>query len=155
MPPGAPRWIIVEQKVGDPPTSAATWWQVGIFCVFSCIACAWDSSLPTNVRRSDPQNTFYFLTSKSHPRDLWPLRHLIRVMRRRDLTKKTKTFWEHLKRPLLETCDLWDIWSKTLKVMKRHDTTDKDIQRTQLQIHVKLLSFQTVENLEFMTIIVT
>ena len=25
---------------------------------------------------------------KSHPRDLWPLRHLFRVMRRHDLTKK-------------------------------------------------------------------
>ena len=28
--------------------------------------------------------------SKSDPRDLWPLRHLIRVMRRHDLTKKRR-----------------------------------------------------------------
>ena len=28
--------------------------------------------------------------SKSDPRDLWPLRHLIREMRRHDLTKKDK-----------------------------------------------------------------
>ena len=31
---------------------------------------------------------FYFCNKKSNPRDLWPLRHLIRVMRRHDLTKK-------------------------------------------------------------------
>ena len=52
----------------------------------------------------------------TNPRDLWLLRHLIKVMRRHDMINK-----------------------------------DKDIQRTQLQIRwnwsVKLLSFQTVENL--------
>ena len=75
--------------------------------------------------------------SRSNPRDLWPLRHLIRVMRRQDLTKKlimTKTNtkkrqWEiHLEskykdkdkdndkdkyiestfRAILVTCDIWD-----------------------------------------------
>ena len=61
------------------------------------------------------------------PRDLWPLRHLIRVMSRHDLTKKktmtktktktktmtkTNTFREHLQWVILETCDLWDIWSE-------------------------------------------
>ena len=56
---------------------------------------------------------------KNHPRDLWPLRHLFRVMRKHDLTKKltktntktmtkTKTFWEHLPRAILETCGIWD-----------------------------------------------
>ena len=58
---------------------------------------------------------------KSNPRDLSPLRHLITVMRRQDLTKKkiktktktktktmtkTITFREHLQRAILETCDL-------------------------------------------------
>ena len=33
---------------------------------------------------------FYFWHTKSAPRDLWPLRHLIRVMRRHDLT----IFWQ-------------------------------------------------------------
>ena len=69
--------------------------------------------------------------SKSDPGDLWPLRHLFRVMRRHNMTKKltktntktktmtmtmtktmtmteTKTFWEHLLRAILETCDIWD-----------------------------------------------
>ena len=61
--------------------------------------------------------------SKSDPRDLWPLRHLIRVMRRHDLTKtkkmtktntktmtntNTNTFREHLQRANLVTCDMWD-----------------------------------------------
>ena len=31
---------------------------------------------------------FYFWHTKSNPRDLWVLRHLIRVMRRHDLTEK-------------------------------------------------------------------
>ena len=34
---------------------------------------------------------FWFLTLKSNPRDLWPLRLLIRVMRRHDLTQKYLT----------------------------------------------------------------
>ena len=66
-------------------------------------------------------------TLKRDPRDLWPLRHLIRVMRRHDLTKKktmtktntktktmtkSNTFREHLQWAILETCDLWDIWSE-------------------------------------------
>ena len=58
---------------------------------------------------------------KSNPRDLWPLRHLFRVMRRQDMTKKitksktntktmTYTFREHPQRAL-ETCDLrLDTW---------------------------------------------
>ena len=35
---------------------------------------------------------FYFWHTKSDPRDLWPLRHLIRVMRRHDLTAKFELF---------------------------------------------------------------
>ena len=49
------------------------------------------------------------------PRHLWPLRLLIRAMRRYDLTnkktmKKTKTMTieEHPRRAILETCDPWD-----------------------------------------------
>ena len=56
---------------------------------------------------------------KSNPRDLWPLRHLIRVMRRHDLTKKktktktktktmTNTFKRHLQMTILER--LWNCW---------------------------------------------
>ena len=63
--------------------------------------------------------------SKSNPRDLRPLRHLIRVMRRHDLTNKktmiktktmtktntiTKTFRKRPQRTTLETCNLSDIW---------------------------------------------
>ena len=65
--------------------------------------------------------------SKSDPRDLWPLRHLIRMMRRHDLTKKSQwqrqiqrqrqwhkinTFREHLQRAVPQTCDLCDIWQE-------------------------------------------
>ena len=39
---------------------------------------------------------FYFWNTKSDPRDLWPLRHLMRVMRRHDLTKKIELFWNFL-----------------------------------------------------------
>ena len=68
-------------------------------------------------------------SSESDPRDLWPLRHFIRVMRGHGLTnnktmtktnKKTKTMTKtktntvrkHLQIETLETCDLWDIWSE-------------------------------------------
>ena len=78
---------------------------------------------------------------KSNPRDLWPLRHLFRVMRRHDMTKKIdkdkykdkdndkdkeKTFWEHLLRAILETCDLWDICSEWLEDMTWPKTLKKD-----------------------------
>jgi len=81
-----------------------------------CLSLAW---APLTIR--------VFTTLQSDPRDLWPLRHLIRVMKGHDLTNKktmtntntwtmtmtkTNTFWEHLQRATLETCDLWDIWSE-------------------------------------------
>ena len=63
---------------------------------------------------------FYFWDTKSDPRDVWPLRHLIRVMRRHDLTKKylhtyplsyphicTSTR-EHPKGAIICICDIWD-----------------------------------------------
>ena len=54
----------------------------------------------------------------SNPRDLWPLRYLIRVARRNFLTKKTltktNTFKEHLQRAIPEACDDWDIWSNLI-----------------------------------------
>ena len=55
--------------------------------------------------------------SKSDPRDLWALRHLIRVMRGHDLTKrntmtkantKTKTITKTMTKTIPETCDIWD-----------------------------------------------
>ena len=77
--------------------------------------------------RLTPLTIRVFTTLQSDPRDLWPLRHVIRVMKGHDLTNKktmtntntktmtmtkTNTFWEHLQRATLETCDLWDIWSE-------------------------------------------
>ena len=59
-------------------------------------------------------------SSKCNPRDFWPLRHLIRVMRVHDMTKKRQwqrqiqRQWqrqihkEHLQRAILVTCDIWD-----------------------------------------------
>ena len=59
--------------------------------------------------------------SKSDRRDLWPLRHLINVIRTHDLTKKRETMtktkkmtktktntFKHLQRAILWTCDFWD-----------------------------------------------
>ena len=80
------------------------------------------------------------LTEPRDPRDLWRLRHLIRVMRRHDRTKKktmtttktmtkTNTFREHLQWVILETCDLWDIWSEWWGDMtqpKKNNDKDKD-----------------------------
>ena len=104
----------------------------------------WDSSIPTPVTTSLTTRTFYFLTSKSDPRDLWPLRHMIRVIMRHDLTKrnimtktntktktmtKTNTFREHLQRAILETFDLWDIrseWWGDMAWPKKDNDKDKD-----------------------------
>ena len=55
--------------------------------------------------------------TKSDPRDLWPLRHLIRVMRGHDLTNKnkmtktntkTKTMTATVIKTIPKTCDIWD-----------------------------------------------
>ena len=101
-------------------------------CFLAVQTRVWDSSIPTPCT-SLITRSFYFLTSKSDPRDLWPLRHMIRVMMRHDLTNKktmtktntktktmtmtmtmtnTNTFGEHIQRVILETCDFWDIWSE-------------------------------------------
>ena len=63
---------------------------------------------------------------KNNPRDLWPLRHLFRVMKRHDLTKKylptyipthlptwlptylCTSIREHPKGAIIGTCDIWD-----------------------------------------------
>ena len=50
--------------------------------------CFWCSSIGDLVTDSLTQ-WLLILTLQSDPRDLWPLWHLIRVMRRHDLTKKT------------------------------------------------------------------
>ena len=59
--------------------------------------------------------TFWFWNTKRHPRHLWPLRHLIRVMRKLDLTNKktmtktiTNTLSEHNQMTILEK--LWNYW---------------------------------------------
>ena len=89
----------------------------------------------------------------SNPRDLWPLRHLIRVMRRHDPTKKktmtktntktktitkTNTFREHLQRAILETFDLWGIWSECWENLTWPTKGQLERQRQrQWQIHLE------------------
>ena len=77
--------------------------------------------------------TSYFLTLKSNPRDLWPLRHLFRVMRRHDMTKridKDKYKDKDNDKDILRTPpksnprDLWPL-RHLFRVMRRHDTTKK------------------------------
>ena len=79
--------------------------------------------------KKDKHNDKYIqrTPSESAPRDLWSLRLFIRVMWRHDLTNKkkmtktmtmtkiktmTKTFRERPQRVILETYNLWDIWSE-------------------------------------------
>ena len=88
--------------------------------VFSCPDCVWDSSIPSRYYLPLSLSTYKDLLLfdiQSDPRALWPLRHLIRVMRRHYLTNKktktttttkTNTFRKHLQRAPLETYDLWD-----------------------------------------------
>ena len=90
-----------------------------------------------------------FTTLQSEPRDLWPLRHLIRVMRRHDLTKNTYLptylhtypptylptsitttrsppgtgdfyFWQ----PKSDPRDLWPL-IHLMRVIRRHDLNEK------------------------------
>ena len=87
--------------------------------------------------RQEPGD-FYFWHTMSDPRDLSPLRHLIRVMRRHDLTKKfyLPTYLPvHLPQSTPSRCDsrdLWPLWH-LFRVMRRPDQkkdndkdTDKD-----------------------------
>ena len=88
---------------------------------------------------TDSLSDFLILTLQSDPRDLWPLRHLIRVMRRHDLTKMytypltyLPTYlpvWvftylrEHPQGVILETCDLyWLEWWGDLTWSKNSPT---------------------------------
>ena len=71
-------------------------WLIMFVCIFSCPEQLnrWPChSLTDSLTHSQ---YFYFWHTKSDPRDLWPLRHLIRVMRRHD------------------TCDNWDMWSAVM-----------------------------------------
>ena len=103
-------------------------WHSGQMVLFSCPEqlnrwpCHWLTHSLTHSLR-----VLLLLTLQSDPRDLRRLRHLIRVMKRHDLTEKRPTYniptqypptyictsiREHPKGAILETCDLWDIWSE-------------------------------------------
>ena len=77
---------------------------------FNCpdIVWLWDSSICDNVPCSGTTNKQKFWPLQSNPGLLWHMRHLIRVIRRHDLTKKIQNInfrsekWEQLKkRPLI------------------------------------------------------
>jgi len=57
-----------------------------LWVFFSCPDRVWNSSIPTPV--TDYIQGVLLFDIQSDPGALWPLRHLIRVMRRPDLTKK-------------------------------------------------------------------
>ena len=88
-------------------------------CLFLAVQTrVWDSAIPTPVTN---YKTFYFLTLKSHPRDLWPLRHLFRVMRRYDMTQKIDKDKDILRTsPKSHPRDLWPL-RYLFRVMRRPD----------------------------------
>ena len=57
----------------------------------------WPDQHKDNDKDKDNDKNKYILRtpSDSDPRDLWPLRHLIRVMRGHDLTKKKCDIWDN------------------------------------------------------------
>ena len=72
---------------------------------------------------------------KSNPRDLWPLRHMFRVMRKHDMTKKIDKDKDNDKdKDILRTPpksnprDLWPL-RHLFRKMRRHDMTKKIWQR--------------------------
>jgi len=109
--------------------------------------------------------SFWKTQWQSDPRGLWPLRHLIRVMRGHDLTNKktitktktktkTNTFRKHLQRATLETCDLWDIWSEwwrdmtwpKKKTMTKTNTMTKTMTKTNtFRKHLQRATLETCD----------
>ena len=84
-----------------------------------------------------PLRVLLLLTLQTEPRDLWPLRHLIRVMNRHDLTEKidkdkyTDKDNDNDKdnnilrtHPKSNPRDLWPL-RHLFRVMRRHDITNK------------------------------
>ena len=89
-------------------------------------------SLGRSVRPA-PLTIRVITTLQSDPRDFRPLRHLIRVMRRHDLTKKNikrqiqrQRQWQRHYRapPKSNPRDLWPL-RHLIRVMRRHDLTNK------------------------------
>ena len=94
------------------------------WCFFSCL---WQlNRWPCPLVGWAPLTIRVYTTLQSDPKDLWPLRHLIRVMKRHDLTEKIPTYLhtypptylpthlpthpptsrtEHPQGAILETCD--------------------------------------------------
>ena len=96
-------------------------------------------------------------TLQSDPRDLWPLRHLIRVMKRHDLTKKIclPTYLPvHLPKSTPSRCDsrdLWPLWH-LFRVMRWPDLSKKTLRCCDIWD----TDYNTVNwEPEFMTIFVT
>ena len=115
----------------------------------------WPCPLPPWSLGWSPLTIRVFTTLQSDPRDLWPLKHLTRGMRRHDMTKKktmtktktktktmtkTNTIRERLQRAGPETRDLWDIWSEwwgdmtwpTKKTITETKTMTKTIKMTKI-----------------------
>ena len=83
-----PTWLVTRWFNGSGQNSLL--WP----CLFSCPE-QLNSDLVTNSL-TDWVSHFYFCHTKSNPRDLRPLRHLIRVMRRHDLTADFRRIFRFL-----------------------------------------------------------
>ena len=75
--------------------------------------------------------TFWFWNTQQDPSHLWPLRHILGVMKKHDRTNKktttntktmtmTSTFREHLQRAIFVTCDICSDC-----MIRKHDQTKK------------------------------
>ena len=94
--------FLLESKCEtEPPTEKVLWhgncstFEQFTFDIslFTSPACGWDSSIPNPVTNLLTLETFYFLTSKSDPRDLKP-ETFHQMMRRHDLPNNVQiTFY--------------------------------------------------------------
>ena len=110
------------------PFSEDSWKVKAFLLYFPVFSCTADSSIGDLVTHSLSEwGTFLKTQQQSDPRDLRPLRHLIRMISRHDLTKKktmtktkaktktitkTNTIGKNFQKAIQETCDLWNIWSE-------------------------------------------
>ena len=105
----------------------------------------------------DKDKDIFWAHSNSDLRHLWPLRHLIRVMRTHELTKnkqwqrQMQRQWqrqrqiylqEHLQRAIPETCDPWNIWSEWWGDMTHKITMTKKNKKTKKLTMTKTNTFK-------------
>jgi len=110
-----------------------SWWLSCTGCPIELLWTAKNYKYKDKDKDEDKDKSILRTPPKSNPRDLWPLRHLFRVMRRHDMTKKIdkdkykdKYNDKDILRPPPKSNrrDLWPL-KHLVRVMRNHDIITK------------------------------